>query len=450
MGTTEVLARHVVETTFEALPPEVVRAAKDVILDGVGVTLAGSREEPPRLAAEYVREEGAAPRCSVFGQGFKTSPTLAAFVNGIACHVLDYEPMWHPATHATSPTLPPVLALAEARHLSGRDVITALAVGFEVQGRLRLGAFPVERVERGGFHPPGMVGPLGAAAAGAKLLGLDVQRTRWALGLAASRAGAVMANVGTMTKSSHCGNAGRLGLEAALLAARGFTASEEAIEAPGGWAHAFYREGFDFAAAEAFGRPWRMVDPGLATKKHPSQYGTHRGIDAALELRQRYGLDPADIAAVRIVGPVMSYINRPFPRTGLEGKFSYQYTVAAALLDGQVTIDTFRDARRFAPDMEALLPRVELHLDPAIPANFEEMWVEVAVRTRDGRTLTARCERPRGIWGNPLTPEERLAKFRQTAGVVLSPPQVERVIQLIEGLDALGDLEELLALLRGQ
>ena len=447
MGTTEVLARRIVETTYASLPPDVVRAAKDVILDGVGVMLAGSQEEPPRIVAEYAREMGEAPLCTVFGLGFKTSPSLAAFVNGVSCHVLDYEAMWHPATHATSPTLPPVLALAETRAVSGTDAITALVVAFEVQGRLRLGGFPAEDMARMGFHPPGTVGPLGAAAAGAVLLGLDVQKTRWALGLAASRAGALAANIGTMTKSSHCGNAGRMGLEAALLAAKGFTAHDDVIEATAGWAQVFHRDGFDFAATEAFGRPWRMVDPGLATKKHPSQYGTHRGIDAALELKDKHGLNAADITKVVIHGPVMPYINRPAPKTGLEGKFSYQYTVCAALLDGQIGIDTFRDARRFTPNMEAILKKTEVEMDSAIRANLEEMWVEVTVHTRDGRKLTARCDRPRGIWGNPLTREERLAKFRSTAGVVLPPPRVEEALGFIEKLETLSSLRGLTAVL---
>jgi len=211
----------------------------------------------------------------------------------------------------------------------------------------------------------------------------------------------------------------------------------------------FHRDGFDFAAAEAFGWPWRMVDPGLATKKHPSQYGTHRGIDAALELSQKHGLDPAEITRVVIRGPVMPYIDRPQPRTGLEGKFSYQYTVSAALLDGHIGIDSFRDTRRFAPELEAMLRKVEVRMDAAIPANFEEMWVEVTARTRDGRELTARCDRPRGIWGNPLTREERLTKFRATAGVLLAPPQVEQAEALIETLETLPALRGLISVLQG-
>jgi aconitate decarboxylase len=191
-----------------------------------------------------------------------------------------------------------------------------------------------------------------------------------------------------------------------------------------------------------------MVDPGLATKKHPSQYGTHRGIDAALELSRMDGFAAAEIDRVLIRGPVMSYIDRPFPKTGLEGKFSYQYTVAAALLDGQIGIDTFRDSRRFAPEMEALLGKIEMSMDADIPANFEEMWVEVTVRARDGRELQARCDRPRGIWGNPLTAEERLTKFRNTAGVLLASADVEEARALIERLETVPRLRDLTAVLQ--
>jgi len=447
MGVTEDLARHIVETGYDGLPLEVVQTAKDVILDGMGVMLAGSREEPPRIVAEYAQELGGAPRCTAFGFGFRTSPTLAAFINGVSAHVLDYEPMWYPPTHALSPTLPPILALAEARGLCGRDVITALAVGFEAQGRLLLAADASNQGWELSFHPPGVVGPLGAAAAAAKLLGLDVQRTRWALGIAASRAGSLFANIGTMTKASHCGNAGRLGLEAALLAAKGFTANEEVIEAPSGWARAFYPQGLDAAAVRAFGRPWRMVEPGLAIKKYPSQYGTHRGIDAALELRERHGVEPAAIARVVVTAPVMEYVNRPSPRTGLEGKFSFQYTVAAALLDGKVTVHTFRDARLFSSDMKGLLPRVELRMDPTIPSDLDGMWVEVEATTAEGRSVRARCERPRGIWDNPLTREERLEKFRQTAGMVLDPSRVARAAEVIQGLETAPNVTEFLAVM---
>ena len=132
MSTTEELSQLISRTTFAAIPPEVVEVAKVVILDGLGVTLAGSQEPAARIVAEYVGEMGGTPQCSVFGHGFQTSPVMAAFANGVAGHVLDFEVMWHPATHATSPTLPGILALAEMRQSGGQDVLAALVTGFEV------------------------------------------------------------------------------------------------------------------------------------------------------------------------------------------------------------------------------------------------------------------------------------------------------------------------------
>ena len=449
MSITEELAGRISAAEYNAMPREAIEAAKVVILDGLAVTLAGSREEAARIVADYARDMGGNSNCSIFGHGFKTSPPMAAFVNGVAGHVLDYEVMWHPATHATSPTLPGILALAESLNATGRDVVTALITGFEVQGRIRVAS---ANLSLSGFHPPGLVGVMGSAAAGAVMLGLDTQQTRMALGIAASRAGTVSANTGTMTKSTHCGNAGRMGLEAALLAARGFTANGNIFEHENGYAAVLFEDGFDLdAVTRDFGNPYRLVDPGVAIKKHPSQYGTHRGIDAALDLQQRYGVEPERIASVRIETPVMRYVGRPYPETGLDGKFSFQYTVAASLLDRCIGIETFTDEAVRRPEVIELLDKTTVDMRPDIPANFEEMWVAVRVETADGQTYVSRCDRPRGIWGNPLSREERLSKVRSCASRVLSENDTERLIQTVEDLEHAdsGAVQELLALLGG-
>ena len=433
MSVTEDLAQHIASAKYDAMPPEAVEAAKVVILDGLAVTLAGSQEEAAQIVADYAREMGGNPQCWAFGHGFKTSPPMAAFVNGVAGHVLDYEVMWHPATHATSPTLPGILALAERQGATGQDIVTALITGFEVQGRIRVASADLSL---GGFHPPGLVGVMGSAAAGSVMLGLDTQQTRMALGIAASRAGTVSANTGTMTKSTHCGNAGRMGLEAALLAAKGFTANANVFEHETGYAAVLFGEGFELeAVTRDFGNPYRLVDPGVAIKKHPSQYGTHRGIDAALDLQERYGVDPERIAAVRIETPVMRYVGRPFPETGLDGKLSFQYTVAASLLDRRIGIETFTDEAVHRPEVRGLLEKTTVDMRPEIPANFEEMWIAVRVETTDGRTYVSRCDRPRGIWGNPLSREERLAKVRSCAGRVLDGEGVALLIETVESLE---------------
>ncbi len=433
MSITEQLAGHIATADYDTLPPEAVEAAKVVILDGLAVTLAGSQETAAQIVADYAREMGGNPVCSAFGHGFKTSPPMAAFVNGVAGHVLDYEVMWHPATHVTSPTLPGILALAESREATGREIISALVTGFEVQGRIR-----VASAHQGlsGFHPPGLVGVMGSAAAGSVMLGLDTQQTRMALGIAASRAGTVSANTGTMTKSTHCGNAGRMGLEAAMLAARGFTANANIFEHENGYVAVLFGDEFELdAVTRDFGNPYRLVDPGIAIKKHPSQYGTHRGIDAALDLQERYNVDPARISAVRIETPVMRYVGRPYPETGLDGKFSFQYTVAASLLDRRIGIETFTDEAVQRPEVLELLGKTLVDMRPEIPANFEEMWVAVRVETSDGQTYISRCERPRGIWGNPLTRDERLYKVRSCATRILTDKDTERLIEIVEDLE---------------
>ena len=433
MSVSQDLSVLISQAEFRALPLEVIEVAKTVILDGLGVTLAGSVEPPARIVAEYVQEMGGTPQCSVWGHRFRTSPVMAAFANGVAGHVLDYEVMWHPATHATSPTLPGILALAESQQRSGQEVITALVTGFEVQGRIRVAS---AKLDLRGFHPPGLVGVMGSAAAASVMLKLSAEQTRMALGIAASRAGGVSANTGTMTKATHCGNAGRMGLEAALLAAKGFTGHADIFEHPAGYVAVCFGEGFDLeAVTRDFGSPYRMVDPGIAIKKHPSQYSTHRGIDAALELRQTYNIDPAQIASVHIETPVMRYTDRGAPQTGLEGKFSFQYTVASALLDGHITMGTFTDEQVRRPAIAEILAKTRLRMDPTIPANFDEMRTIVSVQMRDGKEYSVRCDRPRGIWGNPLSRDERLTKVRQCASRVLPAADIERLITMVEDLE---------------
>ncbi len=447
MHPTEELCRIITQTTFATLPSPVVEVAKRIILDGIAVAVAGAGEEGPRIVAEHLKSLGAKEVSTVLGRGFKTSPVSAAYINGIAMHVLDYEPMWSPPTHATSPTLPAVLALAETERATGQEVIAAFVKGCEVQGRIRLAS---QQYEPGHlkYHPPGVVGVMGSAVASAHLLTLDQQRLQNALGIAASRAGGVMANVGTMTKATHCGWAGSAGLEAALLAKRGFTGNMEILEAPNGYADVFFGEAFDFPALLAFGKPYRLVEPGFAIKLFPSQYATHFGITAALDLRRKIG-DPSAIRTVQITTPVMPYVNRPSPQTGLDGKFSFQYTAAAALLDGAVTVQTFSQERRSRSDMVALLPRITLVQSANIPGEMEKMWVEISVDLADGRRETARCHGPKGFWGlPPLTLDEHLTKVRDCLKMRLSKDDSERCIHLVDRLDSVdhNGVRELIAI----
>jgi len=441
MAVTSQLCERIAATDYENLGTPAIEAARRLVLDGIAIAIAGTEEEALQILAAYHKEQGGAAQATAIGNGFRLNTVAAAALNGAAMHVLDFEPMWSPANHALSTTLASVLALAEARGATGREILSALVKGVEMQGWIRQASGQYE-ASTSRFHPPGAVGPLGAAVAAGHLLKLDPDRLAYAIGIAASRAGSVLANAGTMTKSTHCGHAAALGLESALLAARGFTANAAVFEAAQGYVPAFYGDGFKIDEMLGFGRaPFRVVDPGYAIKMFPSQFGTHFGITAGLELHPKIP-DATAIRRVVLTAPVMAYVDRPKPKKGLEGKFSLQYTAAAALLDGRVGIRTFTDARLASADMQDLLGKFEVRLDPAIPGRFEDMHVLLRVELDGGRVLETRCNGPRGKWGTPpISETEHLVKVRDCLVTRLEPASAERVIVLarrIDDLDAAG------------
>jgi aconitate decarboxylase len=434
LGLTRDLCEIIHRTTWESLDNDCIARVKQAIADGLAVALAGCREPPISIGVAHAQSLGGAPQASVWGWGHKVSVVQAAYLNAMATHVLDFEPMWSPPTHSVSPTVPVAFALAEHRGASGRQVIAAVAKGLEIQGRLQFAAnqYVPEELK---FHPPGVAGMLGSAVVASDLLGLDVPAMQNALGIAASRAGGLLANIGSMTKCTHCGNAAASGLDAALLASRGFTANPDVLETPRGLIATFFPGEFDPAKMLAYGKPYRVVDPGLAIKMFPSQFGTHFAITAGLDIHRQVG-DPARIRRVRIVSPVMKYVDRAQPATGLDGKFSLQYTAAAAILDGTVKIDTFTDARRFRADMADMLGRIELAQDESIPGDFHHMHIRIEAECADGGRYEAVCRGPKGAWGvEPLTADDHRVKLRDCFGRALAPARMEELIALLEKLD---------------
>ena len=439
MSATRTLAQFIADTEFENLPPPVVEAAKIAILDGVANMVAGSVQELADIIGRYVRDAGGSPQASVVGWGYKTNPPAAAFANGVFGHCLDYEIQGFPPTHGTSSCLPSALALAEHHHAPGERVITAYVLGWEIQGRLRAASAPATAPA---YHPPGLVGPLGGAAAAAKTLGLDGDQTLMALGIAASRTGGLTANTGTMVKSTHPGNAARMGAEAAILAGMGYTASEEALESPVGYAAALFGGDFNWdVATGGLGASWRLLDPGFDIKRFPAQVYMQNAIEAALNLREQNGLDADDIEQVTIHRRGRGH-SGPAPRSGLDGKFSVEYCAAAALLDGQVGIDTFTDARRFLPDMDEMLGRIRVE-----PEGPESGATLATALLKDGTTVSAECAAFSGSAGNPMSRDQRLAKVRDCFRRALSEADTDRVLEMLENLEGLDDVGQLMGVL---
>ena len=435
MGVTEQFCQILAAITADSIPPAALEAARGLLLDGIAVALAGSLETAPAIIADHIRSFGGAEHATAFNFGFKTSTVGAAYLNGASMHVLDYEPMWNPPTHALSTTLPAVLAIGESLGAGGKEMLVALVKGIEAHGRLRVASRQYE--PRGlVFHPPGVAGPIGSAVAASHLLGLGSDQLRNAIGIAASRAGALIANIGTMTKCTHCGNAVAAGLDAALLASRGMNANPDIIEATNGLADAFFAKDWDPRALTTGDAPLRILDPGYAIKLFPSQFATHFVILAALDARERIPA-PETISAVEIVGPVMPYVDRPRPSSGLDAKFSFQYAAASALLDGTVDIDTFTNERCGRSDMSAMLSKVSFVQSPDIPATLDRMWVETKIRLDGGSLVKGKCVRPPGSWGSPISRQEHLVKVRDCMRRVLNENNTENLVAVIQEFDHL-------------
>lgn len=448
MPLSEELARFIASAEYRALPPEAVLQAKRAILDTLGVALAGCRQAGSRILAGQARPAGdAETSAAVLGWPLRAAPAEAALVNGAFAHALDYDDVSYSMRgHPSAPLLPAALAAAETAVAGGRDLILAFVLGVEVEGKL--GRLMGGRHYALGWHPTSTLGTLGAAAAGARLLGLDRERTQAALGIAASMACGLRANFGTMTKPLHAGLAARNGLQAAQLAAEGFTAAAEALEGEEGFLAAFLGgQAPESPDLGPLGNPYEIVSPGLGQKLYPCCYATHRAVDAALELAQ--GIDAAEVAAVRARvsrGTLMPLL-RGRPRTGLEGKFSLEYCLAAALLDGAVRIGSFSDEAVRRREAIRLMEATEVMEDETPLPNPLNSWAEVSLTLRDGGSRTLRVEVPKGDPRRPLAWQELAAKFEDCAGTVLSPDRVRRALDLLERLEELPDVRALTACL---
>ena len=439
MNATKTLSQSVASSRYDDFDDSVVEAAKIAILDGVANMLAGSTQELASIVGRYVQDMSGSTQSSVVGWGFKTNAPSAAFANGVFGHCLDFEIQGYPPTHGTSSCLPAALALGEERHTNGKAIIEAYVMGWEIQGRLRAASAAFSNPA---YHPPGLVGPLGGAVAGAKVLGLDAWHIQMAMGIAASRTGGLTANTGTMVKSTHTGNAARMGAEAAILAAAGYTSSDSILEAPNGYSDALFDGNMDWEIlTNGLGVSYRLVDPGFDIKRFPAQVHMQNPIEAVLNLLESHNLRADDVENLTVHTGGRGH-SGSLPASGLDGKFSIEYCAAAALLDGKVGIETFTDDRRFSPDMEETLGKIQVE-----PGNQDSADVKVTALLKDGRSAEAECRGFRGSARNPMSREERMDKVIDCVGRVLTDQDADRLVSLIEDLENVADISEIMDLM---
>lgn len=451
-GATETLCRFLASTDPGDVPAPVLDHAKRMILDTVGVTLAAVDTDLVTIVCETGADTyhtgGGDPR--VLGTDLRGTPVDVAFLNGVGSHALDFDDV-HPTMggHPSAPVLSAVLPVAERTHVSGEALLSAFVLGCEVEVTLANVLNP-GHYERG-WHPTAVLGNLGAAAAVGVLLGLDADELRATLGIAASQAGGLKGNFGTMTKPYHVGDAARDGVEAAELAGRGFTANRNVLEEPfGGFCDLFQGEPpYDFADhLSRLGSPWKVVDPPVGFKPYPCCGSTHAAVDAALAIQAEHDLDVDAIERVTITEHPrrLDHTNRPTPTSDLEAKFSVQYCVTVALHERDLWLDHFEERVVTDPAYQQFLGRVQAASDRE-RFDDREWGAEVAVTTTGGTEYVELVPAPRGSAENALSTDELERKYRRCATSALPDEKVERSLSAIRNLESIDDVGRLVDVL---
>ena len=446
------LAERISEVTYDALPAQAIDVAKQGILDTVGVTLAGARDETTAVVASALRQTSAPGPALIFGTSDHVDVLNAALINGTASHALDFDDCSNTlGGHPSAPILPALWAIAPGS--SGKAFIPAYAAGFECETRFAR-AVNFHHYEKG-WHPTATLGTFGSAAACAHLLALNVEQTATALALAASMASGIKANFGTMTKPFHVGHTTRNGLLAALLAKEGMTANQGALEHGQGF-FAVYNGTGNFKPErllDHWGDPFDLVDPGIAFKRHPCCGSTHPAVDAMLYMRETHRLTPEGVAKVESwTHPRrLQHTNRPDPQSGLDGKFSIQYVLARALMHGIVSMAHFSDEAVRDAATRALMTRVHSAPDPAAKTETNDhFYCRLRITTTAGETFEHFVDRPVGRdRDHPLPAGALEAKFRDCAKIVLDAKAVETLLDQCLALEKVADVSGVLDVIAG-
>lgn len=441
MGPTRQLASFVAETPFSALPETVVHQAKRCWLDWLGVALGGCRMPAVEHLLAVAETLGSTGPVTVLGRDRRLDAWWASLVNGEAGHVLDFDDTVLPPTplHPSAAVLPAVLALGEWLHRDGRQAMLAATVGVDIAYRSAL-AFGQSHMDRG-FHGTGTVGAIGAAAASAILLGLGVERTAHALGLAASQGSGLRAFHGSMTKGFQAGKAAANGVLAALLAERGFDSGDDFYESVRGLSKAMTDRLDTDLLLGNLGRDWLNLR--LVFKPYPTGVVTGPIIDAMFELRAR-GLRAEEVERIELaVHPeVLDATGKGELHTELDAKFSVYHCAAVALLDGEVSIPQVTRPRIDQPDIVALRQRVVA----TVALGLGPDQTRATVTRRNGSQITVAVEHSSGTAHNPLTDEQLVRKFHGLVDDVLGPERAARLASRVWAFEEIADLAEVAAL----
>ncbi len=438
MGATNDIAEFAVKTRFEDLPGDVVHAAKRDIINVLGVSLYAARDPSVQYLLSMFNEEGSRPRATIWGANARSGLGNAALANGYMAHLEDYDDTHFPTVaHPTAPTLPAALAIAEDRGASGRDLITAVALGIETVCRTSLSVHPWHYDL--GWHITGTMGVFGSAIAAAKVLGLDVDGTAGALGTAGTQAAGVREAFGTMTKPMHAGRAAQAGVVSALLAQKGFTSAKTILEGRRGVMEVMSTEHDLSRLTDGLGERWEIFNNGL--KPYSCGVVSHPAIDAAIALRGQAGFDPAAVSRIEAdVHPLVpELMGRMEPNVGLAGKFSCAHCISVGLVDGAAYPAQFADAKVVDPLLTDLRRKVQFN----VVEGMGEDQVELRVTLQNGTVLTERVEHASGSPENPLSDERLAEKFMTVARTTLGDADATELLKQLWKLEEVSNVSGL-------
>ena len=449
--TTKALADFTSALKYKDLSGHSVEMAKRCMLDWLGIAIRGSREKSSTIVRETVLMDNGTQKATVFSDPpQKVSVANAAFCNGAASHSLDFDDLHNPSIiHLACVVVPPVFAIGEAEHKSGKDMITAVCAGYEAGGRVGESVIPESYFF---WHTTGTAGTFGAAAAAANLLKLNPEQTLHCYGSAGTQAAGLweFLKEGAMSKVLHAGKSSYAGVLSAYLSKKGFTGASKILEGEKGFCRAMVKEPHLEKLTEGLGNGRLKIDDN-SFKPYACCKHSHAALYAIQTLRKEHNLKPEDVAQVKLyVNEITNYlINNPAPKNPYGCKFSIQYCTSAMLKNGAVWIEEFEPGVIQDAVVRDLMSRTEVILDAEIEKihaeNPAKLASKVVLVLKDGRELERQVDFPKGDPDNPFTWDEAKSKFMHLAAPVYGEEKAEKLCVLIEHLEKSEDFASDLA-----
>lgn len=432
---TDKLALHITNTSYEHFNQNAVREAKRSLLNWLGVAIGAANHESMDMVLNVAKLTASQPQATVLGRNEKVDMLFASLLNGMSSHIYDFDDtLLETVLHPSAPVFPAILAYAEKQRKTGRDVLEAFIIGCEVEARLALSIYPSHYWR--GWHITGSVGGIGAAAAISKLMGLDVENTIYALGIAATDPTGLREMFGTMTKPYHPGKAAMNGLLAALVGAQGFTSSKKPLEAKRGFLNVLSEENKVELVTEKWGEKWEVEKNSY--KPFASGIVTHPAIDAIISIQKEHMLKAEQVESIIITAHplVKELTGKTDITTGLEGKFSVYHCVAAGFFNLKAGVYEFTDEYVNEPAVKKLRDKISLVIDEKI----KEDQVYLTVKLTDGSEVDYYVEHAIGSADSPMTDEQIQEKFIDVTGDIIGLEAKNELIDLVNRFEEVEDL----------